>query len=83
MLQQHPLVSGELGHRVGEQDVVPMFLAQTLRSPVGAPPPFEETASGLVGRHLFLGGVELSGGQFFGARFIRDYALLDLLVVAT
>lgn len=52
---------------------------------MGGPPPAEEAAAGLgaAGRQLLLGGVELCRGQLLRAGLVGDYALLDLLVVAT
>lgn len=46
-----------------------------------APPPPEEAAPALAGAQLLLRRVELGRGQLLGPRFVRYYALLDLLVV--
>lgn len=82
MLEDHPFVSWELGNGIGKQQIVPMLLAQTLRSAIGASPPFEETASGFVSGHFLLRCVKLRRRQFLGSGLVRNDSFLDFLVIA-
>jgi hypothetical protein len=83
MFEEDPFVGWKFGNCVREEDVIPVFFAQTLRPPVRTPPPPEEASPRLVRRHLLLCRVELRRGQLFCSRFVGNNPFLHLLVVPT